>query len=88
MRLWKTLRALALGSHGQGLPTGGGSGAPDFIGTITSMRFKVNGALPSNPSFTLDLGDTPISFANFMANPLSIFAGTDTFIGGLVANTF
>ncbi len=43
---------------GQGLPTMGGTGAPDFTGTITSMRFKVSGALPSNPSFTLDLGDT------------------------------
>ncbi len=73
---------------GSGLPTGGGSGAADFTGTITSMRFKTSGNLPDNPSFTLDLGDTPISFADFMANPLPLFAGNDTFIGGPVANTF
>ena len=70
---------------GSGLPTTGSVGAPVFTGSITNLRFVADGVGPSGPSFTIDL-TTPISFADFMANPLAIYNGDDVLNGGFGSN--
>jgi Ca2+-binding RTX toxin-like protein len=70
---------------GSGLPTTNSGGAPAFTGTINNLRFGVDGAPASGPSFTISL-NSPISFADFMANPLAIFDGDDGLTGWFGSN--